>query len=237
MSKLSAICISTIKGKRLPVMLKSIEQYVPPNVEVYIAHRSIHHIDYHSRSHIMHLVKSEATNFGDAYNFICNRAFEKHESIIVCNDDIVFHPDTYVILNHEYQTLHEGLGKELGWLACRNDYSAGIQNIRWQGDGQTNGVKYAHEQRAMETDVIAPICAAIHRDSWIDFLPINWYSDDIQCMMMLEKGMHNIVSSAYVHHVGSQSMQSSEIEIKNALKFLQNNYPEYYRKLEQWHLQ
>ncbi len=121
-------------------------------------------------------------------------------------DDIVFHPDTYTILNHEYSYLHDGIGNALGWVACRNDFSAGIQNIRWQANGIMEGLKFAHEKTAVETDIIAPICAAIHRDSWIDFLPVNWYSDDIQCMMMIEKGMHNIVSTAYVHHVGSQSM-------------------------------
>ncbi len=98
------------------------------------------------------------------------------------------------------------------------------------------GLKFAHEKTAVETDIIAPICAAIHRDSWIDFLPINWYSDDIQCMMMQEKGMHNIVSTAYVHHVGSQSMQSPEIEIANSLNYIKENYSSYYRKLEQCHL-
>jgi len=236
MNKLSAIVISTIKGKRLPVMMKSIEQYIPPDVEIYIAHNGLAVLDYHSRIHKMHLVKSDATNFGDAYNFICKRAFEKHESIIVCNDDIVFHPDTYTILNHEYSYLHDGIGNALGWVACRNDFSAGIQNIRWQANGIMEGLKFAHEKTAVETDIIAPICAAIHRDSWIDFLPINWYSDDIQCMMMQEKGMHNIVSTAYVHHVGSQSMQSPEIEIANSLNYIKENHPSYYRKLEQCHL-
>ena len=235
MNKLSAIVISTIKGKRLPVMIKSIEQYIPSGVEIYIAHNGIALMDYHSRLHKMHLVKSDATNFGDAYNFICKRAFENHESIIVCNDDIVFHPDTYSILNHEFTYMHESIGKELGWLACRNDFSAGIQNIRWAGDGIKSGLKFAHELHAIETDVIAPICAAIHRDSWIDFLPINWYSDDIQCMMMQERGMHNIVSTAYVHHIGSQSMKSAEIEIANSLNYLQKHCIEYYRKLESCH--
>lgn len=236
MSKLTAIALSTVSAKTLPVMMKSIEQYIPMDVEIYVAHRDFSHIDYHSRCHSMHLVKSDAKNFGDAYNFVCKRAFEKHDAIIVCNDDIVFRPDTYEKLQHEFSFLHEGIGKALGWVACRDDFSAGIQNIRWAGDGAMNGVKYAHEMRAIETDVIAPICAAIHKDSWIDFLPINWYSDDIQCMMMQEKGMHHIVSTAYVHHVGSQSMAHPDVEIKNALNFIKTYYPNHYRKLEEWNL-
>lgn len=232
MNKLTAICMSTVHARNLPVLLKSIEQYVPHEVQIYIAHKDIQHMDYQSRKHAMHLVKTDAGNYGDAYNFICKRAFENHESIIVCNDDIVFHPDTYDILQKEYSFIRNEIGNLLGWLGCRTDYAAGVQNIRWSEDQKRIGVKFEYETKPVESHFIAPICAAIHRDSWIDYLPINWFSDSIQCSMMNEKGMHHIVSTAYVHHVGSQSLDSGYIEREKALDYLKENNIEYYEALK-----
>ena len=65
--------------------------------------------------------------------------------------------------------------------------------------------KYASEHKILETDIIAPICAYIHKSDWIDFLPLNWYSDDVQCLDMQKAGKRHFVSRAYVHHVGSQT--------------------------------
>lgn len=229
MNKLSAIVISTIKGKRLPVMMKSIEQYIPPDVEIYIAHNGIAFMDYHSRVHKMHLVKSDATNFGDAYNFICKRAFEKHESIIVCNDDIVFDPSTFSLLQSDWNALMNYDSDNVGYLACRSNFARGKQNIRWH-DSETKivNLKFNHESRIIETDIIAPICAVIRRESWIDFLSINQYSDDVQCLMMADKGLKHFVSRSYVHHVGSQTVGINHDEYAETLQFLRKNHLKYY---------
>jgi hypothetical protein len=65
-----------------------------------------------------------------------------------------------------------------------------------------NFLRFESEQHILRTDIIAPICAWIHRDAWIDFPPINWFSDDVQC---LEMKRQHFISRAYVHHVGSQT--------------------------------
>jgi hypothetical protein len=228
-NKITAICISTVHARNLPVMLKSIEQYVPSNVEIYIAHSEIDSIDYHSRWHSMHLVKSTAGNFGDAYNFICQRAFEKHETIVVANDDIVFDPTTFSLLQSDWQALMNYDSDNVGYLACRTNYSRGKQNIRWRNsESKFVGIKFSQESTIIETDIIAPICAVIRRQSWIDFLSINQYSDDVQCLMMADKGLKHFVSRSYVHHVGSQTVNLSANEFNNTLDYLRKNHLKYY---------
>ena len=228
-NKITAICISTVHGKNLPVMLKSIEQYVPSNVEIYIAHSGIDSIDYHSRWHSMHLVKSTAGNFGDAYNFICQRAFERNETIVVANDDIVFDPTTFSLLQSDWQALMNYDSDNVGYLACRTNYSRGKQNIRWRNsESKFVGIKFSQESTIIETDIIAPICAVIRRQSWIDFLSINQYSDDVQCLMMADKGLKHFVSRSYVHHVGSQTVNLSANEFNNTLDYLRKNHLKYY---------
>lgn len=228
-NKITAICISTVYAKNLPVMLKSIEQYVPSNVEIYIAHSAIESIDYHSRWHSMHLVKSKETNFGDAYNFICKRAFETHGTVIIANDDIVFDPMTFGTLQSDWNVLCEYESKSIGYLACRSNYARGKQNIRWHDSTvEMNGLKFKHESAIIETDIIAPICAVIRRESWIDFLPINQFSDDVQCLMMKERNLRHFVSRAYIHHVGSQTARNDDEEYIKTLEFLQQNYLKYY---------
>ena len=228
-NKITAICISTVHGKNLPVMLKSIEQYVPSSVAIYIAHSGIDSIDYHSRWHSMHLVKSTAGNFGDAYNFICQRAFERNETIVVANDDIVFDPTTFSLLQSDWQALMNYDSENVGYLACRSNFARGMQNIRWHdAETQIVNLKFNHENRIVETDIIAPICAVIRRESWIDFLSINQYSDDVQCLMMADKGLKHFVSRSYVHHVGSQTVGINHDEYAETLQFLRKNHLKYY---------
>lgn len=228
-NRITAICISTVHAKNLPVMLKSIEQYVPSNVEIYIAHSNIDSMNYHSRWHSMHLVKSKEINFGDAYNFICKRAFETHETVIIANDDIVFDPMTFGTLQSDWNALCEYESESIGYLACRSNYARGKQNIRWHDSTvEMNGLKFKHESAIIETDIIAPICAVIRRESWIDFLPINQFSDDVQCIMMKERNLKHFVSRAYVHHVGSQTARNDDQEYIKTLEFLQQNYLNYY---------
>lgn len=228
-NRITAICISTVEGKNLPVLIKSIEQYVPSNIEIYIAHSKIESIDYHSRWHSMHLVKSKERNFGNAYNLICNRAFEKHDSIIIANDDIVFDPMTFATLQSDWNALCEYESKSIGYLACRSNYARGKQNIRWHdSNAQMNGLKFKHESAIIETDIIAPICAVIRHQSWVDFLPINQFSDDVQCLMMSDKGLKHFVSRAYIHHIGSQTVRNTDENYIKTLEYLKRNFAKYY---------
>jgi hypothetical protein len=66
-------------------------------------------------------------------------------------------------------------------------------------------MRYASENKIVPAPVIAPYWAYISKDAWVDFPPINWYSDDIQCIDISAKGFKHYISRAYVHHVGSQT--------------------------------
>ena len=181
MSEQPAIVICTVNSACLEVMLASIKAYVPAGVE-------------------KHVHFNVGATFGEAYNFAMRDAFTRHTELVICNDDIVFTPTTWTRLLADVALLKEAVAN-LGYVAARSDYARGAQNIRC-GTGRLDFLRFESERSIVETPVIAPICAWIHRDSWIDFPPINWFSDDVQCADMKRR---HFVSRAYVHHVGSQT--------------------------------
>ncbi len=176
-----AIIVCTVNASCLQVMTASLNAYVPRDVEKYF-HRKV------------------GSNFGDAYNFAAHDAFQRHDEILICNDDIVFTPTTWSVLLADVAHLRKVI-PNLGYVATRSDYARGEQNIR-SGRGKIDFLRYESERCIVEAPVIAPICAWIHRDAWVDFPPINWFSDDVQCADMKRR---HFVSRAYVHHVGSQT--------------------------------
>lgn len=203
MSTQPAIVACTVNQACLDVMRASIRAYVPADVATYI-HRDA------------------GPTFGEAYNVAMRQAFEAHEEVVICNDDIVFTPRTWSTLMEDVARL-KGLFDNLGYVAARSDYARGAQNIR-NGGGRMNFLRYASEQSIVETPVIAPICAWIHRDAWVDFPPINWFSDDVQCADMKRR---HFVSRAYVHHVGSQTCGQDAIKcMTDAEPWLRANRPE-----------
>ena len=89
--------------------------------------------------------------------------------------------------------------------------------------------RYETENLINITDVIAPICSYIHKDAWVDFPPINWYSDDVQCLDIQKNGFQHAISRAYVHHVGSQTCGFNAKElIQSAQPWIKENRPELY---------
>ena len=198
-----AIIVCTVDGACLDVMKASLKAYVPREVEKHI-----------------HLKVGE--NFGDAYNFAAREAFKRHDEILVCNDDIVFTPTTWAVLLADVAHLRKVV-PNLGYVATRSDYARGEQNVR-SGRGKIDFLRYQSERHIIETPVIAPICAWIHRDSWVDFPPINWFSDDVQCLDMKRR---HFISRAYVHHVGSQTCgQDAQRCYEDAEPWLLANRPE-----------
>ena len=210
-------------GKCLPVLAASITFYVPTDVVVYISGSQMK-----LPRHKTVCSDNVATNFGDAFNRVIEQAFQEHDEIVVCNDDIVFNPYTWGLLSEDVSVIR-GENIPLGWVACRSDYARGYQNIR-MGKGQIgNFFKYQSEHHILTTEIIAPICAYIHKDAWVDFPPINWYSDDIQCLDIMSKGYLNFISRAYVHHVGSQTCgQDGAKCIADAQPWIRENRPELY---------
>ena len=198
-----AIIVCTVNGACLDVMKASLRAYVPFEVEKHI-----------------HL--KVGANFGDAYNFAAREAFKRHDEILVCNDDIVFTPTTWDVLLEDVAYLRLAI-PNLGYVATRSDYARGEQNVR-SGRGKIEFLRYESERHIIEAPVIAPICAWIHRDAWVDFPPINWFSDDVQCLDMKRR---HFISRAYVHHVGSQTCgQDAQRCYKDAEPWLRANRPE-----------
>jgi hypothetical protein len=198
-----AIIVCTVNAACLDVMTASLNAYVPRDAERYVHHKV-------------------GANFGDAYNFAAREAFKRHDEILVCNDDIVFTPTTWAVLLEDVAQLRKAV-PDLGYVATRSDYARGEQNVR-SGRGKSHFLRYESERHIVEAPVIAPICAWVHRDAWVDFPPINWFSDDVQCLDMKRR---HFISRAYVHHVGSQTCgQDAKRCYKDAEPWLRANRPE-----------
>jgi len=205
-----AIVVCTTNAKCLDVMKASIKAYVPREIRTYVSH-------------------GLGPTFGEAYNEAARIAFKEHDQLVICNDDIVFTPTTWSRLMGDVRLLREHY-PDLGWVATRSDYARGEQNIRC-GRGEIDFLRYPSERLIIQASVIAPICAWIHRDAWVDFPPLNWFSDDVQCIDM--KRPH-FISRAYVHHVGSQTCGNDAKKcMDDAEPWLRENRPELHAR---WYL-
>lgn len=217
---MKAIVIATKNGRCLPVLLESINQYVPDDVTVYLS--GYEHILPNHRTITM---PNDGNNFGDSYNAVVKKAFEDHDEIIVANDDIVLTPSSYLLLYQDVERLKE-VTPHIGWVSSRADYVRDLQNIR-EGTERV-GVRFKEEFCINEVEIIAPLFAYIAKDAWVDFKPINWYSDDIQCLEMRIRGYQNFISRSYVHHVGSQTIgmnhNNNHLEAK---AWIDENMPEF----------
>ena len=214
------IVIATKTAKCLPVLLASIDQYVPLEVTVFVSgsdlrlprHRTIN-------------MRNEGNNFGDSYNKVVKAAFAMFDDVIVANDDIVLTPTSYSLLMEDVELLPG----DTGWVSAKSDYVRGLQNIR--EFKQREGIRYMEEGKIIPTEIISPLFAYIHKDKWVDYKPINWYSDDIQCLEIKANGYQNYVSRSYVHHVGSQTIgmdhQKNHLE---AEAWIKENMPELHQK-------
>lgn len=219
---MKAIAIATVDAKCLVTLAASITEYVPKDVIIYLSGSQL--ILPRHRTISMDNVQK---NFGDAYNAVVKRAFEEVDEVVVCNDDIVFNPYTWQTLSEDVSLL-KSENIPLGWVACRSDYARGYQNIRL-GQGKMEWFKYETEHKILTAEVIAPICGWVSKEAWIDFPPLNWYSDDIQCLDMSNKGLRHFISRAYVHHVGSQTCGFDGMKcVRDAQPWIKENRPELY---------
>jgi len=216
---MSALVICTTKGSCLTVMAASVTMYLPTHYTVYLSGSDI----IFPRHRTINL-PNDSTNFGDAYNAAVKEAFISHPDAIVANDDVVLTPYTHDTLMEDLRIIPE---ENRGWVGARADYARGLQNIRFKQPGDGNTIRHASEQKIIEVDVIAPYFAYISRDAWVDFPPLNWYSDDIQCIDMAKKGLKHYISRAYVHHVGSQTCGLDyEKCMEEARPWIEQNRPE-----------
>jgi hypothetical protein len=218
---MKAIVICTTHGKCLPVMLASISEYVPRDVVVYLAGSNLQPPNHETIN-----LPNDERNFGDAYNAACAIAFERFDEIVIANDDIVFTPNTWETLSSDVNFINKKF-KDSGYVACRSDFARSPQNIRTGQDG-IEFLRFVSEEKIIITDVISPICASIKKSAWVDFPPINYFSDDVQCLDMKR---NHYVSRAYVHHVGSQTCGSDVKKcMDDAEPWLIANRPELHAK-------
>ena len=218
-----AIVIATKTAKCLPVLLASINEYVPQDVTVIISGS-----DLELPRHQTINLPNNGTNYGDSYNDAVGYAFDMFPEVIVANDDIVLTPSSYQLLMEDKVLLKN---HSLGWLCSRSDYVRGLQNIRDAGD-KRNGVKFVEEGQIIQDDVLSPLFGLISKEAWVDYKPINWYSDDIQCVEIKSKGYNNFISRSYVHHVGSQTIGLDHNKNdQEARHWIKANLPELY---ENW---
>ena len=154
-------------------------------------------VDAYGRGAKLEVYYDPNLNFGQAYNRAVRHAFEdypEHDRFIIANEDIVLRPDTIELLLQDAGYLSVK-GITWGHIACRFDRGARtMQNIARNPFEAEPAIAFEHW--------IAPVCSMIHRKRWIDFPPINWGSDVIQCFDMTANGYRICVSRAYVHHVG-----------------------------------
>lgn len=219
--------------------MESIRAYVPLDVDVYINYCGTLGNYFHNGRTILQS-NYKADTYGAAYNYIVHQAFKKYNTILVCNDDAVFTPLTYPLLEQDYNYLIQNKNRHrIGWIGCLTDYAIGAQNIRINlqivdEPNLKNQIRRQREYSISPVDFIAPICGLITKDAWIDYLPINFFSDTLQCLDMKERGFQHYISRSYVHHVGSQSLKSDEEEYKDALTILQLSHPQEHLRMLQY---
>jgi hypothetical protein len=185
---MKAIVVATKGSKSLPVMLASINAYVPHDVIVYLAGDERWGVGRHIRC-----IPNTATNYGDAYNAIVHEAFKYHDEIIVANDDIVLTPTTYQLLTEDVKQFSQW--QPPGWIVARADYVRPAQIAA-----------HLEPNLVYPTNQCSPLFGYVTKKAWVNYPPINWYSDDIQCLEMAKIGFKHYISRAYVHHAGSQTI-------------------------------
>jgi hypothetical protein len=216
------ILICSKNQKCLPVLLKSIECYVPEDVEIYICGS-----DYKLPKHTTQNFEHTYDTGGKAWNFITLKAFEKYDEVVHAADDCVLNPNSYQLLLEDVQFL-KSLNKKIGIVAARTNYAKGMQNIRY-GQGKLLGLSYEGEKKIVEVNYVAGIFDWVQKSTYIETPPIDWFSDDIQCTDMIKNGAMHYVSRSYIHHVGSQTYGHNYQSLTEASKkWIQENRPDMY---------
>jgi len=231
----TALVICSTQATCLPVMASSIQQYLPEDLVVYTAGGNP------ALFSGMKVVAfdNQASNFGDAYNAAIDRVFKDgHQYILIANDDIVFHPNTWKVFNDDLESIRTELPQtKMGLVGVRSDYVIWAQNIRHPGSSQEkDGLRWTKEQEILLTPVVAPILAWISREAWqtAQFPPTNWYSDNVLCWDLQQAGFQHFISRAYVHHAGSQTVgESSKALHDEAWPWVERNRPQLARQLSQ----
>ena len=218
------ILICSKNQKCLPVLLKSVELYVPEDVEIYIC-GSEYKLPRHKTRNFEHTYDKG----GKAWNFITNKAFEDYPEAVACADDVVLNPSSYQDLIADVELIKQ-VDDKIASVAARTNYAKGLQNIRY-GQGILKGLNFEGETQIIQTDYIAGIFNWVSKHTWEDCAPIDWYSDDIWCMNQIAKGHNLYIARSYIHHVGSQTYGTNYKQCsEDSRLWIKENRPDLYPK-------
>jgi len=170
----------------------------------------------------LYLNEVERTTFGQSYNAAMRAAFQDHEEIIICNDDVVLAPDSLKLLLEDVIHLKSHYGDKLGIVAAMADNARDCQNVR-----------RTQETHCREARAVSPIFAWVSRAAFneVQFPPLNWYSDDVLCEDLFRLGYRHFISRSYVHHAGSQTIGTDHEKLNaEAIPWLIANRPDYVRQ-------
>jgi hypothetical protein len=219
------ICIATVHGKGLGVLLESIRQYAPEHpVYLHGPESVIEKFDATLK------IFGQPSNFGDDYNYVINRALQDYDQVIVANDDIVLTPDSIKVLMEDVGIINTMHSVRAGWVVSRSDAARPGQNVRITDQPERlHFYKFPSEAHIKMAEEVSPILAWINKEAFGEgFPPLNWYSDDVHCRDLNRRGYTHFVSASYVHHIGSHTIGFDAKKLHDqALPWLQANRPEY----------
>jgi hypothetical protein len=220
------IVIATVKGHGLAVLLESIKQYAP-ECPVYLRGPESVLENFEADFKIY----GQPRNFGDDYNEIIGEAMKDWSSCIVANDDIVLTPTSVKTLMEDVAIIKSMHSVKAGWVASRTDAARPCQNVRiTEKPERLHFFKFPSEAHIKMVEEISPIFAWISDEAFetAKFPPLNWYSDDVHCRDLIEKGYSHFVSASYVHHIGSNTIGFDGKQLhEDALPWLKENRPTY----------
>lgn len=221
------ICIATVRGAGLPVLLESIRQYAPEH-PVYLRgpQAVIEKFDAHLK------IFGKPRNFGEDYNQVIFAALKDYDEVLVANDDIVLTPDSVRLLMEDVGIIKtmNSVRPGPGWVASRSDAARPAQNVRnREGDETLNFYKYPSEGLIRVAQEVSPIFAWVSKDAFGEgFPPLNWYSDDVHCQDARRRGYVHFISASYVHHIGSNTIGFNAQKLHDeAMPWLKEHRPEY----------
>jgi hypothetical protein len=220
------IVIATVKGHGLAVLLESIKQYAP-ECPVYL--RGPESVIENFQADFK--IYGQPQNFGDDYNEVIEMALKDWSSCIVASDDVVLTPSSVNVLMEDVDIVRTMNSYKAGWVAARCDAARPCQNVRVSQPGERlKFYKFPSEAHIKMVQEISPIFAWISSDAFEEakFPPLNWYSDDVHCMDLIQKGYAHFVSASYVHQIGRNTIGFDGKKLhEDALPWIKENRPKY----------
>ncbi len=179
-------------------------------------------------------------SYGEAFGWAV--AQTEANELLLMNDDTVLTPSTVPDLLADVALIREQHPDvRPGFVACRSNFVAGPQNIRAANDGAlaANCNRFESESRILAAERISPILAWISRealDAIGGFPPLNWFSDDLMCWDLLQKGYRNFISRSYVHHVGQRTTTHGGVTeshlLKEAQDWVRQHRPDFWKAIQ-----